>query len=85
MVEGGRTPLLTAGELGELGFSLVLFANAALRVAQRAITDMLTELSAAGSTNAVLDRMAGWDERQEAVGKSYYDALEARYSTKDPS
>lgn len=85
MVEGGRTPLLTAGELGELGFSLVLFANAALRVAQRAITDMLTELSTTGSTNALLDRMAGWDERQEAVGKSYYDALEARYSTKDPS
>jgi 2-methylisocitrate lyase-like PEP mutase family enzyme len=85
MVEGGKTPLLSVTELAELGFSLVLFANAALRVSQRAITDMLRELSATGGTSTVLDRMATWDERQSAVGKPEYDALEQKYSTKDGS
>jgi 2-methylisocitrate lyase-like PEP mutase family enzyme len=83
MVEGGKTPLLTAGELAALGFSLVLFANAALRVSQRAITEMLRELWATGGTSGVLDRMATWDERQSSVGKPEYDALELKYSTKD--
>lgn len=83
MVEGGRTPLLTAAELGDLGFSIALFANATLRVAHRAVSSLLTELAETGTTNASLDRMAGWDERQEAVGKSAYDALELKYATEE--
>ena len=85
MVEGGKTPLLTAGELAELGFSLVLFANAALRVSQRAISELLRELYATGGTGAVLDRMATWDERQASVGKPEFDALEQKYSSRDVS
>lgn len=85
MVEGGKTPLLTAGELAELGFSLVLFANAALRVSQRAISELLRELYATGGTSAVLDRMATWDERQASVGKPEFDALEQKYSSRDAS
>lgn len=85
MVEGGRTPLLTADQLHALGYSLVLFANAVLRVAQRAITGLLAELAATGTTNGVLDRMATWEERQESVGKPHYDALELKYSTDAPS
>lgn len=83
MVEGGRTPLLSAEELADLGFSLVLFANAALRVAQRAMTKLLEELITSGTTHALLDQMATWDERQEGVGKPFYDELERKYSTKD--
>jgi 2-methylisocitrate lyase-like PEP mutase family enzyme len=85
MVEGGKTPLLTAAELADLGFSMVLFANAPLRAAQRAITTLLRELSETGSTNAVLGQLATWDERQEAVGKSSFDALELKYATGDAS
>lgn len=80
MVEGGKTPLLSAAELGALGFSMVLFANAALRVAQRAVTEVLAELRATGSTSAFLDRMATWEERQGAVDKPHFDVLEQKYS-----
>lgn len=83
MVEGGKTPLLSVPELANLGFTLVLFANAALRVSQRAISEMLQELSLSGSTNAVLDRMATWQERQGAVGKPYYDELELKYASEE--
>lgn len=83
MVEGGKTPLLSAGELAELGFSLVLFANAALRVSQRAISELLRELYSEGGTSGALERMATWDERQASVGKPEFDALEQKYSTRE--
>lgn len=83
MVEGGKTPLCTVDELSDMGFSAVLFANAALRVSQRAISEMLRELNATGSTNGKLDVMATWEERQNMVGKSFFDELEIKYSTKD--
>jgi 2-methylisocitrate lyase-like PEP mutase family enzyme len=83
MVEGGKTPLCSIDELSEMGFSIVLFANAALRVSQRAISEMLSELKKTGSTNAKLDVMATWEERQSIVDKPFYDELERKYSTKD--
>jgi 2-methylisocitrate lyase-like PEP mutase family enzyme len=83
MVEGGKTPLCTVDELSEMGFSAVLFANAALRVSQRAISEMLKELHTTGSTNGRLDVMATWEERQSMVGKPFFDALENKYSTKE--
>lgn len=83
MVEGGKTPLCTVDELSDMGFSAVLFANAALRVSQRAISEMLRELNATGSTNGKLDVMATWEERQNMVGKPFFDELEIKYSTKD--
>ncbi len=83
MVEGGKTPLLSVDQLADAGFSMVLFANAALRVAQYSMTEMFRELSRSGSTSALLDRMATWDERQSIVGKPFFDALELKYSTQD--
>ncbi len=81
MVEGGTTPILPLEELGEMGFSIVLYANAALRSAQRAVTLAFAELRASGISTNLLDSMATWDERQDAVDKSRYDELEARYAS----
>jgi 2-methylisocitrate lyase-like PEP mutase family enzyme len=81
MVEGGSTPIVPLDELGELGYSVVLYANAALRSAQRAVTLAYAELRTSGISTNLLDSMATWDERQEAVGKPHYDELEARYAS----
>ena len=81
MVEGGATPTLPLAELGAMGFSVVLYANAALRCAQRALTRAFTELRESGTSANLLDSMATWDERQQAVGKPYFDELEARYAS----
>lgn len=83
MVEGGKTPLRTVAELTELGFSIALFANAALRSAQKAVTDVMTELRMTGSTNGVISHLSSWEERQNAVGKPHFDDLELKYSIKD--
>lgn len=81
MVEGGSTPIVPLEDLGELGYAVVLYANAALRSAQRAVTRAYAELRSAGISTNLLDDMATWDERQNAVGKPYYDELEARYAS----
>jgi 2-methylisocitrate lyase-like PEP mutase family enzyme len=75
IVKGGRTPMLPADELGALGYSLVLYANAAMRGAQL----VLASLREHGETRQVLDAMIGWSERQTLVNKPAYDSLERRY------
>jgi 2-methylisocitrate lyase-like PEP mutase family enzyme len=81
MVEGGSTPIVPLDELGQLGYSIVLYANAALRSAQYAVSRAYAELRVSGISTNLLDTMATWEERQNAVGKPEYDELEARYAS----
>jgi len=81
IVEGGATPQLPAAELGALGFSIVLYANAALRGAVRGMQVVLEHLRGTGSTQGALEQMVGWEQRQELVGKPFFDELSERYAT----
>ncbi len=79
MVVGGRTPLLPQADLADMGFGVALYANAALQAAMRAMAEVLGTLKADGDVSRVMDRLAGFDERQAMVDKATWDALEARY------
>lgn len=79
IVHGGRTPPLPQSELAEMGFGIVLYANAALQAAIRASSEVLASLKATGSLAAVHDRLASFEERQAAVAKGKWDALEQRF------
>lgn len=79
MVVGGRTPLLPQARLAEMGFALVLYANAPLQAAMQAMQEVLGALRRDGDLGAVIGRLAGFEERQRLVGKPAFDALEARY------
>ncbi len=81
IVEGGHTPQLPADELGRLGFTIVLYANAALRGALWGARSVLDELRRTGSTAGALEQMIDWEERQRLVGKPFYDELSERYAT----
>jgi 2-methylisocitrate lyase-like PEP mutase family enzyme len=78
MVEGGVTPLMPLDRLH--GFSLVLYANAALQGAIHGTRVVLDSLLREGDLSAVLDRLAPWSERQALVRKPHFDALESRYA-----
>ncbi|MBO3087134.1 isocitrate lyase/PEP mutase family protein [Cellulomonas dongxiuzhuiae] len=65
VVEGGRTPALTAPEYAELGFGIVLYANFLMRAAIRAESDALAYLREHGETAGFADRIVSWQERQE--------------------
>lgn len=58
MVEGGRTPLLSAPQLEAMGFALVIFPNALTRLLVGSGLKMLEELRTQGTTEGWLDRMA---------------------------
>lgn len=79
IVFGGRTPDPGRARLQEMGFAGVLYANATLQAALRASFEVLTALRDTGSLDAVAGRLAGFDERQRAVAKPLWDALDARY------
>jgi 2-methylisocitrate lyase-like PEP mutase family enzyme len=79
MVEGGRTPLHSMGELQAMGYRAVIYAAAAMRVAAAAVRDAFAEMRATGDTRGLLDRMLSWQDRQALVGLPEIEALEARY------
>jgi len=79
IVFGGRTPDPGREKLAEMGFSIVLYANAALQAALKASYDVLGALKRDGSLASVADRLASFEERQRAVAKDEWDAREARY------
>jgi 2-methylisocitrate lyase-like PEP mutase family enzyme len=78
MVLGGKTPIIDRSTAEAMGFSLVLYANAAL---QGAVHGMQTTLSALKSTGVLAEGgVTSFAERQRLVGKPAFDALEARYA-----
>jgi 2-methylisocitrate lyase-like PEP mutase family enzyme len=79
IVFGGRTPDPGREKLAEMGFSIVLYANAVLQAALKASYDVLGALKADGSLASVAGRLASFEERQRAVAKYEWDALEERY------
>jgi 2-methylisocitrate lyase-like PEP mutase family enzyme len=79
MVFGGLTPALSQSELAKLGFGGVLYANAALQAALKSVNEVMAALRRDGSLVQVADRLASFEERQQAVAKADYDALEQRY------
>ncbi len=81
MVAGGLTPLVGRAALAEMGFAFVLYANAALQAAIHAMQTVLGSLKENGSLDAVMGQIAGFEERQRAVAKPLYDALEQKYAT----
>jgi 2-methylisocitrate lyase-like PEP mutase family enzyme len=80
IVAGGLTPMLPQDELGRLGFAMVLYANAALQAAMRAMKEVLTRLQTTGSLDGATDLLMDFAERQDIVGKPHFDALDRRYA-----
>ncbi len=80
MVIGGRTPIFNADQLAELGYGVVLYANAALQGAvagmQKTLTTLRDEKEVQESSGLVIP----FAERQRLVGKPEWDALEKQYT-----
>lgn len=80
IVVGGKTPTLTARELGDMGYSLVLYANAALQGAVLGMQKALSTLKRDGKLDEDPALLAPFNERQRLVDKPLYDELEKRYA-----
>jgi 2-methylisocitrate lyase-like PEP mutase family enzyme len=80
MVIGGRTPILSAEELGGLGYGIVLYANAALQGAVAGMQKALTVLRDTRRLDEDPALVVPFAERQRLVGKPEWDVLERRYT-----
>ena len=79
MVIGGKTPITSAQELGQLGYGLVLYANAALQGALAGMQRALTQLRDTQRIDEDPALVTPFAERQRLVGKPLWDALEKKY------
>jgi len=80
MVIGGKTPIFGAEELGQLGYGIVLYANAALQGALAGMQRALTVLRDTRRIDEDPTLVAPFKERQRLVGKPEWDALEKKYT-----
>jgi len=80
IVAGGLTPMIPLAELERMGFSLVLYANAALQASVAGMQKVLGHLKEHGSLAGVSNELASFEERQRLVMKPQFDALEKKYS-----
>lgn len=68
MVEGGKTPMMTAAELEALGFSLVIFPGGIVRALAKAAGEYYASLAEHGGTEPFRARMFDFDALNELVG-----------------
>ena len=79
MVEGGKTPPLNAAELEAIGFSLVIFPGAIVRVLARAADEFYATLAAKGTSESFQDRMYDFTALNDVVGTPEMIALGKQY------
>ena len=80
LVSGGKTPMLPRRELHEIGYAIVLYANAALQAAVRGTQEVMSAVRADGDLSGVTDRLATFTERQRLVRKERFDKIDSTYA-----
>ncbi|HHQ14516.1 MAG TPA: isocitrate lyase/PEP mutase family protein [Chromatiales bacterium] len=83
MVEGSRTPLLPAAELGELGFSLVIYPGSLVRALSLAGQRCLDALKRDGTTAGILDQINDFSQLNSIIGTDAMLARAADYRAED--
>ena len=80
MVEGGKTPVQSAADLGARGFRIVIFPGGAARAAAFALRDYYASLAAHGSTRPFAQRMLDFDGLNTLIGTPQVLAESKRYA-----
>ena len=83
MVEGGKSPLFSAAELGAMGFRLVIFPGGIVRAFAQTATAYYANLVQSGSTAGFRDRMEDFDGLNEIIGTAELLAVGKTYGAGD--
>src|SRR6478736_3146830 len=79
MVEGGKTPPLSAAELEAIGFSLVIFPGGIVRALARTAGEYYASLAKQGTTEPFRSRMLDLEGLNALIGTPAMVALGKRY------
>jgi 2-methylisocitrate lyase-like PEP mutase family enzyme len=80
MVEGGKTPLLSAAELEAIGFALVIFPGGIVRAFGRLASEYYASLAKHGSSEPFRTRMLDFTGLNNLIGTPELLALGKRYA-----
>jgi 2-methylisocitrate lyase-like PEP mutase family enzyme len=81
MVEGGKTPPLSAAELEAIGFALVIFPGGVVRALAKAAAEFYGSLRSNGTTAPFRARMFDFDALNDLVGTPEMLARGKQYET----
>ncbi len=74
MSETGRSPALTAEELEQLGYRIVIFPSTQTWLFAHAYQELLDELRATGTSTGLRERMMPFDEVNELLGLARWES-----------
>lgn len=80
MFHGGKTPLLPAARLQELGFNIVIIPSDLQRAAIKAMKRTLAAIARDGSSGGILRDLADFDEREALVATDKFLERGRRYA-----
>jgi 2-methylisocitrate lyase-like PEP mutase family enzyme len=80
MVEGGKTPSLSAGELEAIGFALVIFPGGIVRAFGHLAAEYYDSLAKHGSSEPFRSRMLDFSSLNDLIGTPELLALGKRYA-----
>jgi len=83
MVNGGKTPILSAEELKDLGYQIVIFPGTALLAAGSAVQSVYQHLKATGSSRGLPTPLYDFEEFSRLMGFEEVWAFEKKWT--DPS
>jgi len=81
MTEFGKSPLLTLDELGELGYSVVLYPVTVLRIAMKAAEAALNVIAVEGTQADIMDLMQTRDELYDLLDYHVFEERDNRHAT----
>ncbi len=81
MFHGGKTPLLSAARLQEIGYHVVIIPSDTQRAAIKAMQRVLAAIALDGSAAAMINEMASFSEREVVVATAEFIARDRKYSS----
>lgn len=81
MVEGGKTPIKSAHELEAMGFSLVIFPGAVVRMLIPAVSELYRAVIGQGTSEPVRGRMLDFESLNQSLGTADMLARGKRYES----
>jgi methylisocitrate lyase len=79
IIEGGKTPVLSARELQAMGYEICFCSLTAVLVSAKAIMNAMIHLRKEGSSAGLKDQMFSFAEFNELIGLKEYSSLEKRF------
>ena len=76
LILGGKTPILSAAALHDLGFKVVLYSTPALYLTSKALFEQIAVLKSAGDLGAIAEKSSTFGEFQRFVEGRYLKKLE---------